>query len=82
LRLASIDDIFDENWESNMRTTVALDDHLLEKARALTGLTETSALLRESLKAIIERESALRLANLGGSEPEASAPPRRRPKSS
>lgn len=65
-----------------MRTTVALDDHLLEKARALTGLTETSALLRESLKAIIERESALRLANLGGSEPEASAPPRRRPKSS
>jgi len=52
-----------------MRTTVAIDDQLLEKARELTGLEETSALLREGLKAIIERESARRLARLGGSEP-------------
>ena len=82
LKIASFDVIFDDNEEYHMRTTVALDDQLLEKARALTGLTETSALLRESLKAIIERESALRLARLGGSEPDATAPPRRRSKSS
>jgi Arc/MetJ family transcription regulator len=82
LKIASLDAIFDGNEEFHMRTTVALDDQLLEKARALTGLTETSALLRESLKAIIERESALRLARLGGSEPDATAPPRRRSKSS
>ncbi|MEI6574234.1 MAG: type II toxin-antitoxin system VapB family antitoxin [Alphaproteobacteria bacterium] len=63
-----------------MRTTVALDDQLLEKARELTGLEETSALLREGLKAIIERESARRLARLGGSEPDATAAPRRRSK--
>ena len=82
LKIASFDAIFDGSEEFQMRTTVALDDQLLEKARALTGLTETSALLRESLKAIIERESALRLARLGGSEPDATAPPRRRSKSS
>ena len=63
-----------------MRTTVALDDQLLEKARELTGLEETSALLREGLKAIIERESARRLARLGGSEPDATAAPRPRSK--
>lgn len=67
-------------WSSAMRTTVALDDQLLEKARELTGLEETSALLREGLKAIIERESARRLARLGGSEPDATAAPRRRSK--
>ena len=82
LKTSSFDAIFDDSEEFHMRTTVALDDQLLEKARALTGLTETSALLRESLKAIIERESALRLARLGGSEPDATAPPRRRSKSS
>ena len=82
LKTASFDAIFDGSEEFHMRTTVALDDQLLEKARALTGLTETSALLRESLKAIIERESALRLARLGGSEPDVTAPPRRRSKSS
>lgn len=61
-----------------MRTTVALDDALLAKAQELSGLTERSALLREALKALIERESARRLALLGGSEPEIEAPPRRR----
>ncbi len=61
-----------------MRTTVALDDELVSKARAFTGLTEKSSLVREALKALIERESALRLARLGGSEPEITAPPRRR----
>jgi Arc/MetJ family transcription regulator len=62
-----------------MRTTIALDDDLIEKAQALTGLAEKSALVREALKALIERESARRLALLGGSDPKAKAPPRRRP---
>jgi Arc/MetJ family transcription regulator len=61
-----------------MRTTVALDDELVSKAQAFTGLTEKSSLVREALKALIERESALRLARLGGSEPDIDAPPRRR----
>jgi Arc/MetJ family transcription regulator len=52
-----------------MRTTLALDDDLLAKAKALTGLRETSGLVREALKALIERESARRLARLGGSDP-------------
>jgi Arc/MetJ family transcription regulator len=61
-----------------MRTTLALDDELLEKAAAYTGLREKSALVREALRALIERESARRLARLGGSEPDLTAPPRRR----
>ena len=62
-----------------MRTTLALDDALLEKAVSYTGLHEKSALVREALKALIERESARRLADLGGTEPNAVAIPRRRP---
>jgi len=53
-----------------MRTTINLDDSLIEKAYHLTGVKEKSALVREGLKALVERESALRLARLGGSEPE------------
>ena len=53
-----------------MRTTLAIDDALLAKAAGLTGLKERSALVREGLKALIERESARRLARLGGSEPD------------
>ena len=52
-----------------MRTTLALDDDLLAQAERYTGLKEKSALVREALKALIERESARRLALLGGSEP-------------
>ena len=62
-----------------MRTTLALDDDLLAKAQALTGLKEKSFLVREALKALIERESARRLARLGGSEPDLEPTPRRRP---
>lgn len=62
-----------------MRTTLALDDELVAEAQGLTGLTEKSGLVREALKALIERESARRLARLGGSEPRLKAPPRRRP---
>jgi Arc/MetJ family transcription regulator len=58
---------------------VAVDDDLLAKAQAFTGLTQKSALIREALKALIERESARRLARLGGSEPQLANPPRRRP---
>jgi Arc/MetJ family transcription regulator len=61
-----------------MRTTLALDDDLLAKAQAVTGLQEKSALIREALKALIERESARRLARLGGSEPDLKIVPRRR----
>jgi Arc/MetJ family transcription regulator len=62
-----------------MRTTLALDDELVAKAEAFTGLKEKSSLVREALKALIERESARRLARLGGSQPGLKAPPRRRP---
>lgn len=60
-----------------MRTTLALDDDALHTAQALTGLTEKSALVREALAALIARESARRLARLGGSEPTLTVPPRR-----
>ena len=63
-----------------MRTTIALDDELVAKAQAFTGFWEKSLLIREALKALIERESARRLALLGGSEPGLDAPSRRRAK--
>jgi Arc/MetJ family transcription regulator len=53
-----------------IRTTLALVDELVARAQALTGLKEKSALVREALRALIERESARPLALLGGSEPE------------
>ncbi len=60
-----------------MRTTIVLDDELLEKAQALTLVQKKSALVKEALKALIERESARRLASMGGSEPQLDAIPRR-----
>jgi Arc/MetJ family transcription regulator len=62
-----------------MRTTLAIDDDLLAKARKYTGLKETSAVVREALTALVQREAARRLAALGGSEPDLQAPRRRRP---
>lgn len=62
-----------------MRTTITIDDdELLEKAAKLTGTLERSALVHEGLKARIERESARRLARLGGSQPELKPAGRRR----
>jgi len=61
-----------------MRTTLALDDDLLAAAQRLTGTKEKTALVREALGALIERESARRLARLGGSEPALDDVPRRR----
>ncbi|HEY2834228.1 MAG TPA: type II toxin-antitoxin system VapB family antitoxin [Sporichthyaceae bacterium] len=61
-----------------MRTTIALDDDLLAEAERLSGITERTALVREALRALIGRESARRLAALGGSDPDATSGPRRR----
>ena len=61
-----------------MRTTIALDDDLIAKAQAYTALEEKTALVREALKALIQREAPRRLANLGGSQPGIVAAPRRR----
>lgn len=60
-----------------MRTTVNIDDELMTSASELTGIRENATLLREGLKALIERESARRLARLGGTEPGVEDIPRR-----
>lgn len=61
-----------------MRTTVTLDDELVEKAMKYTGIEERSELLRHALKTLIELEASRRLARLGGSEPDIRPVPRRR----
>lgn len=63
-----------------MRTTLNIDDELLQQARVLCGVKEKTALVREGLKALIERESARRLARLGGTERELEPISRRRPR--
>jgi Arc/MetJ family transcription regulator len=63
-----------------VRTTIAIDDELFAKAQEFAGVSEKSAVIREALKAFVEREAARRLARMGGTEPSAKAPPRRRPK--
>ena len=62
-----------------MRTTIALDDELMEQAQSFTGLNEKSALIREALRALIEREASKRLAMLAGTQPDLAYIPRRRP---
>jgi Arc/MetJ family transcription regulator len=62
-----------------MRTTVTLDDELLTTAQEYTGVAEKSALIREALTALVQREAARRLAALGGSQPNLKPIPRRRP---
>ncbi len=61
-----------------MRTTITLDDDLVARAVELTGVREKSQLLRQGLETLIRVESARRLAALGGSDPDATAAPRRR----
>jgi Arc/MetJ family transcription regulator len=81
LKATSNDDIYDDRLRAEkMRTTLALDDELLADAEFNTGIREKSALVREALKALIEREAARRLARLGGSEPGLAEIPRRRTK--
>jgi Arc/MetJ family transcription regulator len=62
-----------------MRTTVTIDDELWSDAQELTGISETSRLVREALKLLVAREAGLRLAAMGGSQPDLEYPPRRRP---
>jgi Arc/MetJ family transcription regulator len=62
-----------------MRITLALDDELTAKAQVFTSLKEKSSLIREALKALIERESGRRLARLGHTEPQMDYPRRRWP---
>ncbi|MEJ0046925.1 MAG: type II toxin-antitoxin system VapB family antitoxin [Rhodospirillales bacterium] len=61
-----------------MRTTIVLDDKLMEAARDHTGVEEKSTLVRLTLKRLVESEAARRLALLGGREPDIAMPPRRR----
>ncbi|MCY4635976.1 MAG: type II toxin-antitoxin system VapB family antitoxin [Acidobacteria bacterium] len=65
-----------------MRTTINIDDELIERAARLTGVEEKTALVRQGLEALIARESARRLAALGGSEKDLRPIPRRRPPAS
>lgn len=61
-----------------MRTTVTIDDELLERARALTGTKESSVLVRKGLEALVQIESSHRLIAMGGTDVQATAAPRRR----
>jgi Arc/MetJ family transcription regulator len=63
----------------HMRTTLIIDDKLLERARVLTGIQEKTALVQAGLEALIAREAAKRLAALGGTQPKLSDVSRRRP---
>jgi Arc/MetJ family transcription regulator len=62
-----------------MRTTLDLDDALVTRAKFLTGQNDMAALVHEALTKLVERESARRLAQLGGTEPKLRRTPRRRP---
>ena len=62
-----------------MRTTITLDDDLLAAAERYTGIKERPALIRKALETLVQVEASRRLALLGGSDPTASAGPRRRP---
>ena len=64
--------------ERIMRTTLNIDDELLAEAQRMTGMEEKTALVREGLRALIERESARRLAKLGSSQPQLRPVRRRR----
>jgi Arc/MetJ family transcription regulator len=70
---------YDLSIVMHMRTTLILDDALLEKARSLSGLAEKTAVVHAGLRALIVQQSARRLAALGGSDKRARAPRRRRP---
>ncbi|HEX9360132.1 MAG TPA: type II toxin-antitoxin system VapB family antitoxin [Bradyrhizobium sp.] len=62
-----------------MKFTIAIDDELFARAQQFAGVTDESAVVREALKAFVEREASRRLARIGGTQPDADAPPRRRP---
>lgn len=64
----------------HMRSTLNLDDKLIEEAQRLTGIKEKTALIRTALETLIAQEVGRRLAALGGSQPDFNAGPRRRPR--
>jgi Arc/MetJ family transcription regulator len=79
LILASFGDTYDASAGSRiMRSTINLDDNLLEKARLLTGTKETAALFRQALETLVRLETGKRLIALGGTMPDVEAAPRRR----
>ena len=61
-----------------MKIAVTVDANLLKRAEELTGITDGATLVNESLRALIERESARKLARLGGGQPQLTSIPRRR----
>jgi Arc/MetJ family transcription regulator len=65
----------------HMRSTLNIDDHLVEEATRLTGIKEKTALVRAGLEALIAREVARRLAALGGTQPDFESAPRERARS-
>jgi Arc/MetJ family transcription regulator len=71
-------DLHEKGILMHMRTTLNIDEHLLEKASKLTGIQEKTSLVRLGLEALIAEQAALRLAKLGGSEKRLQLPPRRR----
>jgi Arc/MetJ family transcription regulator len=67
------------SFGAHMRTTLNIDERLVDEAKRLTGMKERTEVIHEGLRALISRESARRLAKLGGTEPGLKAIPRRRP---
>jgi Arc/MetJ family transcription regulator len=65
-------------WRYIMRTTINLDEQLVGEAQRISGMSERTAVIHEGLRALIQRESARRLAKLGGSEPGLKPVPRRK----
>lgn len=78
--VANLTDAYGSTILMHMRTTLILDDSLVEEARQATGIREKTALVRAGLQALIAREAARRLAALGGSEQRLRSVPRRRPR--
>jgi len=67
-------------WKASfMRTTIAIDDELFEQAREYAGVEENAAVVKKALQAYVQLEAGRRLALMGGTMPDAKAPPRRRP---
>ncbi len=68
-----------EKEAATLRTTINVDEELIEEARRSTGIEGISALMTAGLTALVQREAARRLAKLGGTMPDLEVPPRRRP---
>jgi Arc/MetJ family transcription regulator len=77
-KAASNDVIFGPEELETMKATIAIDDELFARAQEYAGVKEKSAVISEALKAYIQIEAGRRLARMGGTEPDAKAPPRRR----